>query len=79
MTTRNPVAVGDQFVRAGQPHKVYVVLRIDERPHHPPHARLQPTMPGGDQITIAVGTLADRRYFLPAPPPASVLVGAKGH
>ena len=67
MTARHHVAVGDQFIRTGQPHKVYVVTRIDERPHHPPHARLVASTPSGDQITIAVGTLTDRRYFMPAP------------
>lgn len=67
MTARHPVAVGDRFIRAGQPHKVYVVTRIDQRPHHPPHARLRADVPYGDDITIAVGTLADRRFFVPAP------------
>ena len=66
MSARHPVAVGDRFIRTGQPHKVYEVMRIDERPHHPPHARLRQMASGGDYITIAVGTLADRRYFQPA-------------
>jgi len=67
MTARQSVAVGDRFVRAGLPHKVYVVTRIDERPHHPPHARLKALTRYGDDITIAVGTLADRHFFVPAP------------
>ena len=40
--------------------KVYVVTRIDERPHHPPHARLVADTPTREEITIAVGTLLDR-------------------
>lgn len=67
MTARQSVAVGDRFVRVGQPHKVYEVFRIDQRPHHPPHARLKTLTPYGDDITIAVATLADRHFFEPAP------------
>ncbi|MEI6984653.1 MAG: hypothetical protein WCK65_00850 [Rhodospirillaceae bacterium] len=61
------VAIGDRFVRAGQANKVFVVTRIDQRPHHPPHARLKASTPHDDQITIAVATLGDARYFLPVP------------
>ncbi|MEI8393793.1 MAG: hypothetical protein WCF85_03590 [Rhodospirillaceae bacterium] len=69
MTARHPVAIGDHFIRTGQPLKIYVVTRIDERPHHPPHARLRAVTQSGDDITIAVGTLADRHFFLPVSPP----------
>lgn len=70
MSSRHTVAVGDRFIRTGQPLKVYVVTRIDERPHHPPHARLTSLTANRDDITIAVGTLTDRSYFIPAPPAA---------
>jgi hypothetical protein len=70
MTSRHSVAVGDRFIRTGQPLKVYLVTRIDERPHHPAHARLVSLTPNRDEITIAVGTLSDRAYFMPAPPSA---------
>ncbi len=64
---RRSVSIGDRFMRAGQPSKVYVVTRIDERPHHPPHARLTALTSAREEITIAVGTLLDRRYFTPGP------------
>lgn len=70
MTARHSVAIGDRFTRSGQPLKVYQVTRIDERPHHPPHARLTALTATREEITIAVGTLLDRRYFTPVPEPA---------
>jgi len=71
VSSRHTVAVGDRFRRAGQTLKVYVVTRIDERPHHPPHARLVAETPTREEITIAVGTLLDRHFFTPAPAPAT--------
>lgn len=64
------VAIGDRFVRAGQPSKIYVVTRIDERPHFPPHARLTAMSLAREEITIAVSTLLDSHYFTRAPAPA---------
>lgn len=64
---RNTVTIGDRFIRTGQPSKVFAVTRIDERPHHPPHARLMALTPDKEEITIAVNTLLDRRFFAPAP------------
>jgi len=62
------VTVGDRFTRAHQPSKIYVVTKIDERAYCPPHARLVALNATHEQITIAVGTLQDRRFFLPGPP-----------
>lgn len=64
----NTVEIGDRFSRTGQPSKVYVVTRIDQRSHHPPHARLTALTSAHEEITIAVSTLLDRRYFMPGPP-----------
>jgi len=64
----NTVEIGDRFSRTGQPSKVYVVTRIDQRSHHPPHARLTALTSAHEEITIAVNTLLDRRYFMPGPP-----------
>lgn len=64
---RTAITIGDRFIRAGQPSKVFAVTRIDERPHHPPHARLTAITSTKEDITIAVNTLLDRRFFQPAP------------
>lgn len=71
-SNRTTVTIGDRFIRSGQPSKIFAVTRIDERPHHPPHARLTALTSAKEEITIAVGTLLDRRFFAPAP------AGAKG-
>lgn len=77
-SNRTTVAIGDRFIRSGQPGKVFSVTRIDERPHHPPHARLTALTFAKEEITIAVTTLLDRRFFAPAPAPAAAPVNKTG-
>lgn len=62
MARNTLVAVGDRFVRAGQPQKVYVVTGLREKPGFPPHAELR-LHKDSEPILIGVSALMDRILY----------------
>ena len=62
-----PVQVGNRFVKAGDPTgKVWEVSRVWTTVDGVPHARL---VNRNETLMVAVGTLADPDFFVPAPVP----------
>jgi len=60
---QRPIAVGDRFARTSAPDHVFQILKIDERPNLPAHARLIAEGRDRDQITISVSALGDPKLF----------------
>lgn len=62
MSRTRPIALGDRFIRVGQPEKIYVVAGIRTRPGEPPHANLE-LEGGGGPMLIGVSALTDRSLY----------------
>ncbi len=60
---QRPIAVGDRFARTSAPDHVFQILRIEQQPNLPAHARLVAEGRDREQITIGVSALADPKLF----------------
>lgn len=58
-----PVAIGDRFIRTGQPHRVLVVVAFDQRTGLPPHARLRIEDSDEPDLIIGLSALNDRSLY----------------
>ena len=62
MSRTPPIAIGDRFVRVGQPDKVFVVTALRDKPGFPPHVELRLQGDGGP-ILLGVSALTDRSLY----------------
>ncbi|WP_448189043.1 hypothetical protein [Azospirillum sp. sgz301742] len=60
---QKPIAVGDRFIRTGQPHRVLVVVAFDQRTGLPPHARLRVEGGGTEELIIGLSALTDASLY----------------
>lgn len=60
---QKPIAVGDRFIRTGQPHRVLVVVAFDRRIGLPPHARLRVENGGTEELIIGLSALTDASLY----------------
>lgn len=61
MSRKTSIAVGDRFIRLGQPDRVFTVIGHKVKPGFPDHAELQAE--NGGVILIGVEALADGRLY----------------
>jgi len=59
---QKPIAVGDRFIRSGQPHRVLVVVSFDQRAGLPPHARLR-VEDGSEELILGLSALTDTTLY----------------
>ncbi|WP_431860830.1 hypothetical protein [Azospirillum sp.] len=59
---QTPVAVGDRFIRTGQPHRVMVVVAFDQRAGLPPHARLN-VEDSSEELILGLSALTDTTLY----------------
>lgn len=60
---QKPIAVGDRFIRTGQPHRVLVVVAFDQRTGLPPHARLRVEDGGSEELILGLSALTDTTLY----------------
>lgn len=60
---QKPIAVGDRFIRTGQPHRVLVVVAFDQRLGLPPHARLRVENGSTEELIIGLSALTDASLY----------------
>lgn len=59
---QKPIAVGDRFIRTGQPHRVLAVISFDQRAGLPPHARLR-VEGSGEELILGLSALTDTTLY----------------
>ncbi|HYH37337.1 MAG TPA: hypothetical protein VD860_03870 [Azospirillum sp.] len=59
---QKPIAVGDRFIRTGQPHRVLVVVAFDQRAGLPPHARLH-VEDSNEELILGLSALTDTTLY----------------